>query len=371
MLGTFTLTHGLQTTPALAFDATAVQVQAALVALSSIVSATVAFSTGSAACSGTGVGMVVTFTGSIVDEAPLTKDLTLLVAVSTGNAACSGTGVGMVVTFTGSIVDEAPLTNDLTLLGATAGTIDVVETFKGSADADESTTSATRRAAQRRCPAGWWCESGLRARCPAGRYGATEGLRHSRCTGFCAAGYACPAGSTSETASPCPAGYYSTKGAGKCSKVGAAAATAAAFAAFAAAFAAAAPLRPPLLPASARVPVAPQPRSLLTSLRALPCFLAVPGHDAVANAVPRQALVLWQRLIGGHTFIFIYLMQEPLLRLHESFLEKKNAYVVTFIGIGSVRLQLQHAALSHAMRLMVAAASQVLSVVCQLLRSTT
>ncbi len=56
-LGTFKLTHGVATTLALAFDATATQVQTALAALSTIVSATVSFSTGAAACSGTGVGI--------------------------------------------------------------------------------------------------------------------------------------------------------------------------------------------------------------------------------------------------------------------------------------------------------------------------
>ena len=73
--GTFKLTHGGQTTPALAFGATANQVQTALVALSTIASATVTFSTGAAACSGAGVGMRVTFTGSVADEAPVTTDV--------------------------------------------------------------------------------------------------------------------------------------------------------------------------------------------------------------------------------------------------------------------------------------------------------
>jgi len=182
--GTFKLTHGGQTTPALAFGATANQVQTALVALSTIASATVTFSTGAAACSGAGVGMVVTFTGSIIDEAPMTKDVSLLsggtitvaetfkggrevqtltctatagtfklthggqttpalafgatanqvqtalvalstiasatVTFSTGAAACSGAGVGMRVTFTGSVADEAPVTTDVLSLGAGA-----------------------------------------------------------------------------------------------------------------------------------------------------------------------------------------------------------------------------------------------------------
>jgi hypothetical protein len=183
--GTFSLTHGGQTTSALAFEATATQVQTALVALSTIVSATVSFSTGAAACSGTGVGMVVTFTGSNADEVLLTKDVSSLssggtitvaetkkggrevqtltctatlgtftlthggqttsalafdatatqvqaalvnlstiasakVSFSMGAAACSISGVGMIVTFTGSTVDEAPLTKDLSSLGTSA-----------------------------------------------------------------------------------------------------------------------------------------------------------------------------------------------------------------------------------------------------------
>merc|ERR1719199_1627069 len=63
--GAFTLAYGGETTAALAFDATAAQVQTAFTALPSIGSlTTVAFSTGDAACAaGPGVGMVVTFGG--------------------------------------------------------------------------------------------------------------------------------------------------------------------------------------------------------------------------------------------------------------------------------------------------------------------
>ena len=39
--------------------------------------------------------------------------------------------------------------------------------------------------------------------CPAGRYGDSEGLENSFCTGKCSAGYFCPKGSKSGTAKPC------------------------------------------------------------------------------------------------------------------------------------------------------------------------
>ena len=78
-LGTFKLAHGGQATPALPFGATALQVQSALRALSTIAATTaVSFSAGGAACSAAGVGIRVTFTGSAVDETPLTADASLL-----------------------------------------------------------------------------------------------------------------------------------------------------------------------------------------------------------------------------------------------------------------------------------------------------
>ena len=52
--------------------------------------------------------------------------------------------------------------------------------------------------------------------CPGGRYGSSTGATSDLCTGACTAGYACPAGSTSPTASVCPAGYYSLAGAAEC-----------------------------------------------------------------------------------------------------------------------------------------------------------
>jgi hypothetical protein len=57
------------------------------------------------------------------------------------------------------------------------------------------------------CPPGHWCALGasMARACPAGRYGATPGLRSSECTGFCDAGYYCTEGSTSSTAGVCRA----------------------------------------------------------------------------------------------------------------------------------------------------------------------
>ena len=51
--------------------------------------------------------------------------------------------------------------------------------------------------------------------CAPGRWGTTAQTA-STCTGACASGYACPAGSTNATAAICPAGTYSTGGAGAC-----------------------------------------------------------------------------------------------------------------------------------------------------------
>jgi len=42
--------------------------------------------------------------------------------------------------------------------------------------------------------------------CPAGRYGRAERLSTSQCTGACAKGFYCPAGSIISTQYPCPIG---------------------------------------------------------------------------------------------------------------------------------------------------------------------
>ncbi len=57
--------------------------------------------------------------------------------------------------------------------------------------------------AQVACQPGRFCENGVASLCPAGVYGATPELSSSRCSGPCAAGFYCPAGSTSAAQSPC------------------------------------------------------------------------------------------------------------------------------------------------------------------------
>jgi hypothetical protein len=66
-------------------------------------------------------------------------------------------------------------------------------------------------ATQTLCPKGSFCPSSSLTSptlCPAGTYGNTLGQTSSACSGNCAAGYYCPAGSVSATEGKCPAGYY-------------------------------------------------------------------------------------------------------------------------------------------------------------------
>jgi hypothetical protein len=76
------------------------------------------------------------------------------------------------------------------------------------------------------CPAGTYSMGGATAACsacPAGKYGSSTATTSAACTGPCAAGYYCPAGSSGEyggtattaaaSTTPCPAGTYSTGGA--------------------------------------------------------------------------------------------------------------------------------------------------------------
>ena len=44
--------------------------------------------------------------------------------------------------------------------------------------------------------------------CPSGAYGTSPGLSTAACSGPCAVGYECPAGSVNSTATVCPKGYY-------------------------------------------------------------------------------------------------------------------------------------------------------------------
>ena len=58
-------------------------------------------------------------------------------------------------------------------------------------------------ASQEICPPGSYCVDGIRYLCPAGRYGMKSGETNSSCTGPCAVGYYCPAGSISKIQIPC------------------------------------------------------------------------------------------------------------------------------------------------------------------------
>lgn len=51
------------------------------------------------------------------------------------------------------------------------------------------------------CPAG--STSAMSVRCPAGSYGDVAGLTNSSCSGLCAAGFYCPEGSVSKKQVPC------------------------------------------------------------------------------------------------------------------------------------------------------------------------
>ena len=67
------------------------------------------------------------------------------------------------------------------------------------------------------CAAGYFCAAGSTSStnqaCPAGTFGATPALMTASCSGLCSMGYYCVAASTSSTAAPCPAGTFgSTSG---------------------------------------------------------------------------------------------------------------------------------------------------------------
>ena len=56
---------------------------------------------------------------------------------------------------------------------------------------------------EHQCELGTYCVSGVRHRCPAGRYGVTWGLNTSHCSGLCAPGYYCPLQSHLSTQHEC------------------------------------------------------------------------------------------------------------------------------------------------------------------------
>jgi len=70
--------------------------------------------------------------------------------------------------------------------------------------ADLSVYKASNQTGRTRCPMGFFCiGDGTKAPCPAGRWGGSEGLESAQCSGECAAGFFCPAGSTVATEKPC------------------------------------------------------------------------------------------------------------------------------------------------------------------------
>lgn len=56
------------------------------------------------------------------------------------------------------------------------------------------------------CEPGYYCEKGVRQRCPAGRYGTVEGLAHRNCSAECPVGHYCPEGTPDPM--KCPAGTF-------------------------------------------------------------------------------------------------------------------------------------------------------------------
>ncbi len=72
----------------------------------------------------------------------------------------------------------------------------------------EHLTNKTRFS-QRICPVGHYCTDGRRIRCPAGRYGGSEGLPNISCTDECDPGYFCPQGSWNKDQVECGKGTRS------------------------------------------------------------------------------------------------------------------------------------------------------------------
>lgn len=79
--------------------------------------------------------------------------------------------------------------------------------------------NATARTAQRPCEPGSFCHGGVKFDCPPGTFGSAAAPVATRtgaaCSGLCAKGHWCPAGSTSPTEVACPFGRFgATKGLG-------------------------------------------------------------------------------------------------------------------------------------------------------------
>jgi hypothetical protein len=68
---------------------------------------------------------------------------------------------------------------------------------------DVQAEQSDTRAAVRQCQPGTYCREGVAYLCAPGRYGSSAGLTSPLCTGQCAAGFACPAGSRSSIQFEC------------------------------------------------------------------------------------------------------------------------------------------------------------------------
>lgn len=67
----------------------------------------------------------------------------------------------------------------------------------------ETTEEPETRSLVRLCEEGYYCDLGIRKQCPEGSFGKVKGQSHSTCSGKCAEGFFCPAGSTSKTETKC------------------------------------------------------------------------------------------------------------------------------------------------------------------------
>ena len=79
-------------------------------------------------------------------------------------------------------------------------------------------TTNTTRVDETICETGYFCEQGMKFRCPPGRYGSIQGLTTEYCSGYCPAGHMCGWNTTEPL--ECKAGYYSSGGWSYCSRCG-------------------------------------------------------------------------------------------------------------------------------------------------------
>ena len=73
-------------------------------------------------------------------------------------------------------------------------------------DHGATSDSQLTRFEQHVCEKGYYCQNGNRYNCPLGRYGNSEGLQSSDCSGVCEAGYYCLEASTSPRQNECGGG---------------------------------------------------------------------------------------------------------------------------------------------------------------------